>query len=214
MNRIATGRGRVVARRILGVAVAIAAALAVVVGILPCTGATAFPPETRPAGVLAETPAVGPGGPAQPVAIRIPRSGVSSLLVHLHTDAAGVLVPPGSPDVAGWYADGPAPGSRGPAVIAGHVDSRDGPGVFFTLSTLAPGDRIEVERRDGSMVAFRVVGTQTVPKDRFPRDAVYGPTPVSELRLITCGGRFDRSAGRYPSNVVVRAYQTTSSPSS
>jgi hypothetical protein len=42
-------------------------------------------------------------------------------------------------------------------------------------------------------------------KDRFPTQAVYGPTPDPELRLITCGGAFDYATGHYLSNIVVYA---------
>jgi hypothetical protein len=44
-----------------------------------------------------------------------------------------------------------------------------------------------------------------VDKNAFPTGRVYGPTPVPELRLITCGGEFDHSARRYLRNVVVSA---------
>ena len=43
------------------------------------------------------------------------------------------------------------------------------------------------------------------PKDEFPTEAVYGPTSGPELRLVTCGGAFDRSARSYDDNVVVDA---------
>ena len=44
-----------------------------------------------------------------------------------------------------------------------------------------------------------------MPKAQFPTAAVYAPTPRPELRLITCGGRFDRAARNYVDNVVVEA---------
>jgi sortase (surface protein transpeptidase) len=50
--------------------------------------------------------------------------------------------------VAGWFTGGPMPGQLGPAVIAGHVDSRTGPAVFHRLRDLRPGDQIRV--RDGA----------------------------------------------------------------
>ena len=46
---------------------------------------------------------------------------------------------------------------------------------------------------------------QSYPKDQFPTAAVYGPTPVPELRLITCTGEFDRAAHSYLDNLVVTA---------
>ena len=112
---------------------------------------------------------------------------------------------PSSTAVAGWYTGSPRPGTVGSAIIAGHVDSRTGPGIFFWLRTLRPGDRIYVGRADGTMAVFTVTRIKKFAKDHFPTAAVYGPVPDAELRLITCGGIFDRSQGRYLSNVVVFA---------
>jgi sortase (surface protein transpeptidase) len=94
-------------------------------------------------------------------------------------------------------------------VIAGHIDSRVGPGVFFHLSQLRPGDHVYVRRADGSLAVFRVTAVQSYAKDRFPTLAVYGPTPDAELRLITCGGTFDPQLGSYLSNTVVYAVQVS-----
>ncbi|MFY1624182.1 class F sortase [Micromonospora sp. WMMD723] len=142
--------------------------------------------------------------PASPTRVRVARIGVDSPLTALGLDRAGALVPPADFTRAGWYGGGPAPGEPGPAVIAGHLDSRRGPAVFARLGELRPGDRIEVWRGD-RRVTFRVTGTLRTPKDAFPTATVYGPTPGPELRLITCGGDFDRRVGHYRDNVVVFA---------
>ncbi|MFJ6196315.1 class F sortase [Micromonospora sp. NPDC092111] len=139
-----------------------------------------------------------------PTRVRVARIGVDSTLTTLGLDRAGALVPPAEFDRAGWYGGGPAPGDPGPAVIAGHLDSRRGPAVFARLGELRPGDRIEVWRGDRP-VSFRVTGALRTPKDAFPTATVYGPTPGPELRLITCGGDFDRRVGHYRDNVVVFA---------
>ena len=94
------------------------------------------------------------------------------------------------------------------AVIAGHIDSRLGPGVFFRLSRLRRGDRVYVRRADGTLAVSRVTAVRTYAKDKFPTRAVYGPTPDAELRLITCGGVFDSGLGSYLSNIVVYATET------
>ena len=107
-----------------------------------------------------------------------------------------------------WPA-GCGPGAVGSAVIAGHIDSQAGPGVFFRLSSLRPGDRVYVRRADSTLAVFRVTVVREFPKDSFPTSAVYGPTPDSELRLITCGGIFDRQEGSYLSNTVVYAVETS-----
>lgn len=90
-------------------------------------------------------------------------------------------------------------------MIAGHVDSKTGPGVFFRLPELQPGAEVLVEREDGTTLTFVVNSTHTTEKAAFPTAQVYGPTPLSELRLVTCGGDFDRVAGSYRNNVIVEA---------
>ena len=73
-------------------------------------------------------------------------------------------------------------------MLVGHVDSYRGPGVFWNLRELQPGDPIDVPRSDGTVARFAVDRVETVDKDAFPTQAVYGPTAGPSLRLITCGG--------------------------
>jgi Sortase domain len=148
-------------------------------------------------------------GDLRPTEVRLPTLNVRSALVDLDVGPDGALQPPADPDVAGWYVRGALPGLPGPTVIAGHVDSRSGPAVFYRLDRLAVGDRVEVTRSDGQVFAYRVATVETYPKDAFPTARVYGPTPAPELRLITCGGDFDRSIGHYEDNVIVTAIPTT-----
>jgi hypothetical protein len=138
-----------------------------------------------------------------PTRIRVKNIGLDSPLETLRV-VKGELQPPKRFDRAGWYADGTAPGDVGPAVIAGHVDSKAGPAIFYRLRELAAGDKIEVVR-GGKVVAFTVTRTAWYPKRAFPTDEVYGPTPDRQLRLITCGGTFDRRLRSYRDNLVVYA---------
>jgi sortase (surface protein transpeptidase) len=142
-----------------------------------------------------------------PTRVRIPAIRVDSSLELLSLDASGHLQAPTDYQRAGWWTRGVAPGDPGPAVIAGHVDSVNGPAVFFELNTLRAGDLVEVDR-GGQTVTFRVTETEQYPKNSFPTDRVYKPTPGPELRLITCGGSFDQSRGSYRDNIVVYAIAT------
>jgi Sortase domain len=148
--------------------------------------------------------ATGTTGEGPPTRVRIPAIRVDSPLEDLTLDSAGALRAPVDYARAGWYSDGTVPGDIGPAVIAGHVDSHQGPAVFFRLYQLQPDDLIQVQRGE-RWVIFRVVSTARYPKDRFPTAEVYGPTPDAELRLITCGGVFNRTRRSYVDNVVVYA---------
>ena len=149
--------------------------------------------------------AASPEGRAAPVRVRIPSIHVDSSLLRLGVDGAGALQPPDDFGLAGWFPASPVPGDVGPAVIAGHVDSYVGPAVFFRLRELAAGDEVLVDRSDGTTARFSVTAAHRYPKDAFPTEEVYGPTARAELRLITCGGAFDRSARSYRDNVVVTA---------
>jgi sortase (surface protein transpeptidase) len=142
---------------------------------------------------------------ATPQRVRIPAIGVDSSLAALAVDATGALVPPTDFAQAGWFSAGTVPGDVGPAVIAGHVDDRTGPAVFYRLEDLATGDTVQVTRSDGRTVDFQVSRVAQYPKDDFATDEVYGPTTGAELRLITCGGTFDAGRRSYRDNIVVYA---------
>ena len=144
----------------------------------------------------------------RPVRLDIPSIGVASPpLIELGTEADGSLEVPVDFGVAGWFAAGPAAGQFGPAVIAGHVDSKDGPGIFYRLGALKKGALVTVTRDDGTKAQFVVDKVERYAKDRFPTAAVYGDTTHrSELRLITCGGDFDTASGHYVDNVVAYAH--------
>jgi hypothetical protein len=159
-----------------------------------------------PRGRWAAAPQASAAAPvALPVSLVIPSIGVRTRLIRLGLTAAGTLQVPSTTSVAGWYTGSPRPGATGAAVIAGHIDSYLGPGVFFRLRLLRPGDLVYVRRADGSLAVFMVTAVHTYLKTRFPAGEVYGPVPDAQLRLITCGGTFDPATGHYLSNVVVFA---------
>lgn len=137
-----------------------------------------------------------------PQTISIPALDVSSTLVPLGlTEDNQHEVPPlDRPEQAGWFQPGPEPGEPGPAVVLGHINGNGHPGVFANLHQLAPGDTVTID--DLTFVVYEV--TQA-PKDAFPADRVYGHVDAPELRLITCGGAFDRTSGNYLSNTIVFA---------
>ena len=146
-----------------------------------------------------------PADAREPVHLSVPTVGIETALTAIDLDAAGALVPPSDDGLAGWYRSGPVPGDAGPAVITGHVDSVAGPAVFFRLRQVAVGDPVSVVRADGTTARFTVTRVARYPKDAFLTAEVYAPTVGPELRLITCGGVFDRAARSYLDDVVVYA---------
>jgi LPXTG-site transpeptidase (sortase) family protein len=168
----------------------------------PASPGPYFPAPTAPIVAATQQQA---GAVGQPASLTIPSIGVQTNIIHLGLTASGTLQVPTSTAVAGWYTGSPRPGATGSSVIAGHIDSKSGPGVFFRLSALHPGDLVYVRRTDGSLATFRVTQLKQYAKDTFPSADVYGPVPDAELRLITCGGTFDSQTGSYLSNTVVYA---------
>ncbi len=176
----------------------------------PTEAATAQPAPSVTSSADAETD-LGPIlAASRPVSLTIPSIGVhSTTLVDLGYTKDGELEVPKDFDLPGWFTPGPTPGQFGPAVIAGHVDSKAGPAVFYRLGALKAGDRVTVGRADGSTATFRVDRVARYAKDAFPTAEVYGNTTNrAELRLITCGGTFDRRTGHYVDNVVAYAHLT------
>lgn len=188
--------------------------------VLCSCGGGAGEPEHEPDIQTGAAPAL--GAPAiLPASIAIPAIDAHSTLVPLGLTAQGELAAPpvDRPLQAGYFAgrdvervgDEVLPGEVGPAVIAAHVDGTgpDGckgfPGLFHDLPTLQPGADVLVDREDGSTLRFVVQRVERFAKAAFPTAQVYGDTAGPELRLITCGGAFDRAAGHYEDNWVAFA---------
>ena len=159
-----------------------------------------LPPEHRPL------------GDALPQRVDIPGLGVQAPVVARGLDAHGAPDPPPSdqPDVVGWYSGGVAPGAPGTALMVGHVDTDTRPAVFYKVSAMRPGQTIRVIRADAKVAEFTVESVQVLTRDRFDAHQAYGPRESgrAELRLVTCGGSFDRTTRSYTANVVVSAYLT------
>ncbi len=162
------------------------------------------PPEP-PASIAPTSGGTIPLPESRPVRVRIPAIGVDSGLLDLGLQDDGTLQVPPDGASAGWYTGGPTPGEMGPAVIVGHVDWGGELGVFYDLGNLKPQDLVMVTRADGSVAIFQVNSREQFPKDQFPTDKVYGKLDHAGLRLITCGGSFDRQALSYRDNIVIFA---------
>ena len=181
----------------------------VVLPLVAALGAVTVPAQAAPPPARQAPPPVVVAEAARPAAaplrVLVPSAGIDAALAGIGLDGDGSLVPPGDLATAGWFGQGPVPGEPGPAVLAGHVDSTGGPAVFFRLRDVRAGDPVLVTRADGSAVRFTVTRVARYAKTAFPTAEVYGPTPDAELRLITCGGDFDRAARSYRDNLVVYA---------
>jgi sortase (surface protein transpeptidase) len=175
---------------------------------VPVSLATSAPAsEPAPVETASSAPSQSPAPRvAKPVRVVIPAIDVDSELVPLGlNDDESMEVP--NFGLAGWYEPGPRPGAPGPAVIAAHVDSVNGPDVFFRLKELSTGDEITVKHADGTDTTFVVRRSEQQLKEDLPVDRIWSDTKEVALRLITCGGNFDPEARSYKSNVIVYAKQ-------
>lgn len=144
--------------------------------------------------------------PALPVRLRVDALGVDAPIDPYGVDASGEMDVPANVSDVGWYRFGPVPGERGSAVLAAHVDlAGQGPGVFFGLHSIEPGDRLMITFSDGSEQWFVTTARTTYEKEDLPLDAIFSRAGNPVLTLITCGGGFNRTIQRYDSNVVVYA---------
>lgn len=143
---------------------------------------------------------------ADPVRLRVPSVSIDTLFgsaLGLNTD--GTVEVPDVYDAVGWYKYGPKPGAVGPAVILGHVDSFEGPAVFYSLGKIRVGDVIEIDRADGTTAFFEVTRLDRRLQSEFPTKEVYGDIDHAGLRLITCTGTYDRGRRVYSHNLIVYA---------
>ena len=169
-------------------------------------GPGAAEPSAPPASEAPDAPGPAALSASEPTSLRIDAIGVDEQVFPIGLGQDGELLAPRGEqaDLAAWFEGSPTPGEVGPSVIEGHVTWGGDPSVFFELGALAPGDRVQVDREDGTTATFEVYDSARYPKDEFPTVAVYGRTDGPELRLITCAGDLDE-VGHHLDNTVVFA---------
>jgi hypothetical protein len=210
------GRGRIRLTGFAGVSLIAGGAVAILVAILAQQHAPT--PTAAAAGHIGPASVTGPTlRQSPPVSVAIPEIGVQSKLLRLGRNSDGTMQVPNlntQANEAAWYKYSVTPGQVGTSVIEGHVDSYQGPAVFFRLGALKPGNRIDVTLADGTTAVFRVTGVREYAKDNYPANAIYGASDYAALRVITCGGDFDSATGHYLSSVVVFASLVSSTHAS
>jgi len=137
--------------------------------------------------------------PWQPARLNIPAIHIDAPVMNVGATASGAMDAPTSKAIHStywtsvfWYDLGAAPGRAGNAVIAGHVDRVGGdPAIFWSLSSLAPGDKVSVFTIEGKQLQFvvnRVVTYAATAPGQDIITAVFGPSKGHHLNLITCSG--------------------------
>ncbi|MFE2142045.1 class F sortase [Streptomyces sp. NPDC059456] len=147
-----------------------------------------------------------------PVRVDVPSLGLRAPVISRSLDTQGAIEPPpfDRPGTVGWWGGGAKPGEAGAALLVGHVDTASKPAVFYGLSTAQPGGKVRVVRMDGTVAEFTIEDVRVYERAGFDAHRAYGPRIEgrAELRLVTCGGTYDKAAKEYTANVVVSAYLT------
>lgn len=157
-------------------------------------------------------PAARPLPGSTPAGVEVASVGIRGPVISRGLDADGaVQAPPfADADEIGWYRGGARPGAAGVAVFVGHMDTRARPAVFYRLADVRPGEEVAVTRADGRTAVFTVERVETVGKDGFDAQRVYGQhrRGRAEIRLLTCGGAYESRTRSYAGNLVVSGYLT------
>lgn len=192
------------------------------------TAATATPASTRTqvhAGVLTPIPvspgdrlaladlaARGAGVPARGdfngQRLVIPSIGVDAEFSFKQVPPSGQMPNPNGPkdvayyDFGQWPGLGGVPGLGGNVVLAGHVDYINyGPAVFWDLTKLKAGDRIQITMKDGALIEYVVEFNKTFEVSDADWSSIVAATGDESVTLITCGGEFE--AGHYSDRRIV-----------
>lgn len=146
--------------------------------------------------------------PTHPRQLTISKLGVDANILPMGT-TKGVLNAPASAWDVGWYDQSGLPGlDAGALLIDGHVnDALNSPGIFYRLSSLISGDKIEVERGDDRKFTYSVVSVEQkslrdVDMTAMLKSAIPGK---QGLNLITCGGTYSYETKTYDDRVLVFA---------
>lgn len=146
--------------------------------------------------------------PSAPRYLIIPELKVKSRIKIMGKDKNGAVKAPGNIFDAGWYDQSVKPGSdKGASLIVGHVSGWTKAGVFKKLHNLHQGSRFEVEKGSGEKLLYEVTKVKNYPVDNVPMGQILSEEEAGthDLKLMTCGGKFDSKTDSYTERVVVYA---------
>ncbi len=147
---------------------------------------------------------VNPEAVLAPTRLQVPAIGIDAAVVPVGANArTGEMAVPKDAGTVAWYRHGPTAGERGSAALAAHVDYNGRQGAFFRLRELPLGAPVTVTLEDGSAWSGVVQDVRSYDKRDLPVGEMFARTGQPVLRLITCGGPFDRAARHYRDNIVV-----------
>lgn len=144
------------------------------------------------------------GTGTDPMKLTISSIGIDAYIQNVGVDQNQQIAVPNNVHIAGWFVDSVKPGNKGLSIIDGHLDGRNGEGVFDNLDRVASGATFTIEFGDGEKREFRVKEVKVVGLEEAA-DALYSQdvTIAKQLNLITCGGVYDTAKKLYDKRVIV-----------
>lgn len=140
---------------------------------------------------------------SDPEELSVPSIDVSAPLEPVGVLENGQMGVPSTENGVAWFEPGPEPGEKGNAVMAGHVDSVDGPSVFYELENVQAGEQVRVTSEDGQELVFEVQRVVSYPREEAPIEEIFGSSDSRNLNLITCAGTFEQEHGTHDERLVV-----------
>lgn len=141
-----------------------------------------------------------------PAGIKIPAINVEANVKKKGKNKNGNMKVPQNYKNVGWYTAGAKPGEQGSAILAGHVDSQNGPAVFFNLKDLKKGDIIYINSQDGKQQTFKVYKKKAYSRNDAPINKIFGYTAAKTVKLLTCTGDFNYKADTHQKRLAVSAH--------
>jgi sortase A len=138
-----------------------------------------------------------------PSRIKIPSLEIDTEIIPVGLLENGEMAVPKETNIVGWYNKGVMPGAKGNSVVAGHVDSKEGPAIFFYLKNLEKGQEILISDKEGHTRKFVVREKKSYKNDEAPIEEIFGVSSKRNLNLITCTGTFNHALHEYPDRLVV-----------
>jgi len=138
-----------------------------------------------------------------PVRLKIPTIEIDTIIEHVGLTSDGAMGVPKNNNNVAWYNLGPLPGTEGSAVIAGHLDGKNGQkAVFYNLKKLKKGDQIFIEDSQKKIITFVVKEIRIYDSETFAPE-IFTSSQGKHLNLITCSGNWNKYQKKYTQRLVV-----------
>jgi LPXTG-site transpeptidase (sortase) family protein len=138
-----------------------------------------------------------------PNRLQIPSIGLDVPVVEVGVLENGQMGVPKNYHQAGVFVPWTKPGEIGSSVIAGHLDHKTGPAVFFNLKRLTPSDSVVVLDAKGNKREFVVSSIERFKTEEAPLERIFQSDDGAHLNLVTCTGKFNRKTRQHPKRLVV-----------